>query len=201
LEISAIEEMRAGRDLKLHVIVTGFGKRGLETTWGYFREYEATIPRSKWMDLLAGARFLDHVHVAVSAKGSRRVEQGAKYLRAALDHHARGDYAEVAQTCRKAIEEIGKAGFGKKPPDEVKRFIEHQSPRLYTIEERTAVVRMAALLLLHSGSHAGEEERRWQREDSELALALAAALLQVAPSRLASAEPPASPGPPQNAGE
>jgi len=48
---------------------------------------------------------------------------------------------------------------------------------------------MAGLLFLHSGAHAGEEERRWRREDAELALALAGALLQVAPSRLANAEP------------
>lgn len=189
LEITAIEEWRAGQDLKLQVNIAGFGKQGPQTTWSYFRQHDTTVPRSKWMDMLAGVRFQDKVHVAVSARGDRRTEEGAKYLRTAIDHHARADYSNVAQTCRKAIEEIGTAGFGRKPPKEVKDFMLHQDPRKYTLEDRAAIVKMAAVLLMHAGAHAGEDERRWQRADAELALAMTAGLLRVAPSRLSTAEP------------
>lgn len=189
LEMTMIERWRDHENLNLKVIVSGFGKRGSESIWGYFREHDATIPRSQWTDTLGRIQYLDHVHLAVSASGNRRIEEGSKYLRDAITHHTRSEYAVVAQTCRKALEEIGTAGFGKKSPKEVKDFFHHQDPRLYDLEERTAIMRMAAMLLVHSGAHAGEDERRWTRADAELALAVTAALLQVVPTRLKNAEP------------
>jgi hypothetical protein len=187
-EISAIEKWRDGRDFMVRVNVVGAGKRGTFLTWSYFNEYNGSIPRSVWHDMLVGARFEEHVHLAIPATGDARVKEGLNYLRAALDHHARGSYSDVAQTCRKAIEEIGKAGFGRKAPQDVKALFLHQDPKKYTLEERAAIILTAATLLVHSGSHAGEEERDWRRADAELALATTAALLQVAPSRLTNTE-------------
>lgn len=188
IEMAAIEEWRDGADLKVQVNITGFGRRGGQVTWSYFRQHDEIIPRSKWIDTLGTAKFIDKVHLAVAVTADKRIKEGAKYLRDAINHHARGDYSNVAQTCRKAVEEIGLAGFGAKPPAEVKKFLKHQDPTTYSLEERAAIVQTAALLYLHSGVHAGEEERRWRRTDAELALALAAALLQVAPARLATTD-------------
>jgi hypothetical protein len=195
-EIAAIEKWRDGRDFRVKVNVVGAGKRGTFFTWSYFNEYEGSIPRSVWHDLLVVARFEEHVHLAVPATTDARVQEGLRYLRAALDHHARGSYSDVAQTCRKAIEEIGKAGFGQKAPQDVTAFLLHQGSKKYTLEERAAIVLMAVKLLVHSGAHAGEEERDWRRVDAELALATTAALLQVAPSRLANTEPSSATLPP-----
>jgi len=50
------------------------------------------------------------------------------HLRAAIEHHAHGDYSDVAQTCRKAIEAIGQTGFGRKAPKEVAEFLRVKSP-------------------------------------------------------------------------
>lgn len=188
LEMTAIESFRGEEDLRFQVNVFGFGRRGQESKWDYFRQYDARIPRSEWMDTLARMHYLDHVHVAFPVDGDPRVEAGAQYLRTALAHRVRNDYAAVAQTCRKALEEIGTAGFGKKSPKEVKDFFHHQDPRNYSLDERTAIMRMAAMLLVHAGAHAGEDERSWTRADAELALAVTAALLQVAPTRLKNAE-------------
>jgi hypothetical protein len=191
VEIAAIEEWRDDRDLKVQVNVAGFGKRGLTVTWDNFREYTGNIPRSEWFDMLASARLLDMVHLVVPAQEDARLKDGVMHLRAAIEHHAHGDYSDVAQTCRKAIEAIGQTGFGRKAPKEVAEFLRGQEPKQYSLEERAAIVQVAAMLLVHSGSHAGEEEKKWRRADADLALALTAGLLRVAPSRLADPEPEA----------
>jgi len=189
VEVAAIEKWRDGRDLSVTVNVDGFGSRGTFVTWRYFDEFNGRIPRSEWSDMLAAAHFLDSVHLAVPATGDRRVSEGTKYLREALGQHVRGDYASVAQTCRKAVEEIGTAGFGQRTPKEVAEFWGNRQEReKYTIGDRTAIILQAAKLLLHAGAHAGPEERNWQRADADLALAITAALLQVAPSRLPNTE-------------
>jgi hypothetical protein len=189
VEMAAIEKWRDGRDLSVTVNVCGFGSRGTFVTWRYFDEFTGKIPRSEWSDMLAAARFLDHVHLAVPATADRRVSEGTKYLREALDQHVRGDYASVAQTCRKAVEEIGTAGFGQRTPKEVTDFWgTRQQREQYPLGDRIAIVLQAAKQLLHASAHAGPAERDWQRADADLALAITAALLQVAPSRLTNTE-------------
>jgi hypothetical protein len=187
--MAAIEKWRDGRDLSVSVNVSGFGSRGTFVTWRYFDEFNGKIPRSEWSDMLAAARFLDHVHLAVPATGDRRLSEGTKYLREALDQHVRGDYASVAQTCRKAVEEIGTAGFGQRTPKEVTEFWGNRQQReQYPLGDRIGIVLQAAKQLLHASAHAGPAERDWQRADADLALAITAALLQVAPSRLTNTE-------------
>lgn len=193
VEIAAIENWRDDRDLQVSVNVAGFGRRGLTVTWSNFREYTGNIPRSEWFDMLATARLLDTVQLAVPEQGDARLKDGVMHLRAAIEHHARGDYSDVAQTCRKAIETLGRTGFGKKAPKEVAQFLRGQEPKEYSLEDRAAIVQVAAMLLVHSGAHAGEEEKKWRRADAELALALTAGLLRVAPLRLPDPEPEAQP--------
>lgn len=190
VEMTKIEKWREGNDLKVIVNVNGLGHRGTFLTWSYFSEFSKTIARSEWSDLLAAAHVLDDVHLAIPVRDDLRVAEGVKHLRTALAQHVRGDYSGVAQACRKAIDELGIAGFSARPPREVAQFIGNRTEREeYTLEDRTAVVLSAAHMLLHSGSHGGPEERRWQRGDADLVLALTAALLQVAPDRLRNTEP------------
>jgi hypothetical protein len=184
VQMAVIEQRRSGADLQIKVIVSGFARKGQQSTWGSFREHSTAIPRSRWIDMLGELGILDKVQLAIPVSGDKRLAEGIKYLRSAISHLARAEYPDVAQTCRKAVEEIGLAGFGAKPPSEVRKFLRGQDPTTYSLEERAAVVQTAALLYLHSGSHAGDEERRWRRVDAELALALTAVLLQVAPTRL-----------------
>ncbi len=193
-ELASIEQWRDGHDLGVHVQVTGVGKRagdGEDLTWSYFREFEQTIPRSKWIDTMTAARRFEEVHLTVTPGTDHRVERALEYLRTGTKAAARTDYPEVGQACRKALEEIDVAGFGRKAPKEVRDFFHHQDPKLYTLEERAAIVRLAAKLYLHSAAHAGDDERAWRAPDADLALALTAAILRVAPQRLPRGEPAA----------
>jgi hypothetical protein len=187
LEIAALEEWRDGRDLDVKILIYGYGQKGSVATWDYFNDYSSTIPRSKWLDMLAQAHLQDKVLLAVPVAGEGRLTEAGKYLRSAIEHHARGEYSAAGQTCRKALEEIGTAGFGLKAPKEVRDFVHHTDPKSYTLEQRVAIIVMAAKMLYNSASHAGEEERDWRRVDADLAMAVTAALLRSAPLRLASA--------------
>jgi hypothetical protein len=201
LEIGAIEKWRDGQNLKAEINVGGFGRRDAFATWSYFGgSGPYAIARSEWADMLKAAGLQDQVHLVVSAGADDRLKEGVKYLRAAVELHGRANYAAAAQTCRKAIEEIGTAGFGQKVPQEVLQFIRHQDQRGYSLQERAAIVLMAATLLVHSGAHAGPDERNWHRADAELALAMTAALLQISPSRLAETETSTSSSKDQSAG-
>jgi hypothetical protein len=187
LEIAALEEWRDGRDLGIKVMIYGFGKKGGVTTWDYFDEHPTTVPRSKWLDMLAQAQLQEKVLVAVPVPADDRLRQAAAYLRSAIGHHARGEYAAAAQTCRKALEEIGTAGFGRRAPKEVRDFVHQQDAKQYSLDDRVAVIMMAAKMFYNAAAHAGDEERQWSRADVDLAMALTAALMRVAPTRLADA--------------
>lgn len=185
MEMTAIEKWRGKEDLHFRISVFGFGKRGTESTWGYFREHAGHMPWSQWRETLARVHYLDQVHLAISAAGDPRVSVGVFHLKEAQEHNIRGDWASVGQSCRKAIEEIGKAGFAKRAPKGVEDFIGDMNTRIkLTLEDRAAIVKLAAHLYVHPAAHGGQEGRRWASEDADLALALTAALLQLAPLRL-----------------
>jgi hypothetical protein len=212
-ELAALEEWRDGSDLKMKVLVRGFGtlnaetkpeQKTTQTKQDQFRELDTEIPRSRWVDLLAELKFREAVHVHVPIDLEARIVASAEKLREALDHHARGDYQGVAQTCRKALEALGQAGFGRRAPRDIENWLgTRQEREMLSLEDRTAVIEMAARLLCHSGSHAGEEELRWRRFDADLLLAITAGLLHSAPHRLQRVEPvpatPASGAPPETA--
>jgi hypothetical protein len=186
-EVAAIEEWRDGRDLEIKTMIYGYGQKGGVTTWDYFNDHKTTVPRSKWIDMLAQAQLQEKVLVAVPIVGEDRLKGAGGYLRSAIEQHARGEYSAAGHTCRKALEEIGTAGFGLKAPKNVRDFVHHTEAKRYSLEERVAILMMAAKMLYNSASHAGEEERDWRRIDADLAMAVTAALLRSAPLRLAGA--------------
>ncbi len=121
-EIAALEEWRSGEDATLKVIVYGSGVKGAEMiSHSYFREHDERVPRSRWSDLLRDLRFRETLHIQVPVGIDSRGDQAGVYLREAMSHRERGDYSAVALSCRKAIEALGQAGFGRKGPKEIVR--------------------------------------------------------------------------------
>jgi hypothetical protein len=69
----------------------------------------------------------------------------------------------------------------------VRDFVHQQDAKQYSLDDRVAVIMMAAKMFNNAAAHAGDEERQWSRADVDLAMALTAALMRVAPPRLADA--------------
>lgn len=188
-EIAAMEEWRDGRDLDAHVIVHGFGHRSSEIVHRYFNEAQATIFRSQWEGLLKAIGFHEYVNVRIPVT-STRVENAAARLREAQEQLDDGDHVAVIHTCRKALEALGQAGFGRRTPKDINGWIrtKRDEEEQYTLEDRVAVLQAAARVLCNLGSHEAKEAARIQRYDADLMLAVTAGLLRAAPYRLASAE-------------
>ncbi|HVZ70956.1 MAG TPA: hypothetical protein VHJ20_01160 [Polyangia bacterium] len=189
VEIAAMEEWRDGSDLDVHVIVHGFGHKGNEIAHRYFNEAQARIFSSQWEGLLKDIKFHEYVNVRIPVT-SGRVAAAAVRLREAQEKLDAGDHVNVVHTCRKALEALGQAGFGRRTPKDINGWIrtKRDEEEQYTLEDRTAVLQAAARVLCNLGSHEAKEAARIQRFDAELMLAVTAGIIRAAPYRLASAE-------------
>jgi hypothetical protein len=96
--------------------------------------------------------------------------------------HARNDgsYAEAMRRCRIALDELKTAGFAGKSPADVARFLQDKAGTM-SQHERLSALRLALQLFLSPTHHANAPEDHYTREDAELAIAMTAALLRLAP--------------------
>lgn len=92
-----------------------------------------------------------------------------------------GGYAEAMRRCRIALDELKSSGFGGKGPTEVARFLQDKAGTM-SQSERLSALQLALQLFLSPTHHANAPEEHYTREDAELAIAMTAALLRLAPA-------------------
>jgi hypothetical protein len=84
--------------------------------------------------------------------------------------------------CRLALDELENAGFGGKAPHDVVHFLAERA-RTLSGSERFSALKVALQVFLSPAHHANAPDEHYSREDAELAIAMTAALLRLAPSR------------------
>jgi len=91
-----------------------------------------------------------------------------------------GRYRNTVQECRIALDAIRTAGFGGRAPDEVAQFLQKNARNL-SQAERFSALQIAMQLFLSPAHHDGVPDEEFSREDADLAIAMTAALLRLAP--------------------
>jgi hypothetical protein len=140
------------------------------------------IPKEQWLAVLKSVDFCDTLIIELrlpstgpenTAKGRRRLVQGV----AARND---GSYAEAMRGCRIALDELKNAGFGGKASSDVATFFQGRAGTM-SQAERFSALQLALKLFLSPAHHATAPDEHYTREDAELAIAMTAALVRLAP--------------------
>jgi hypothetical protein len=140
------------------------------------------IPKEQWLAVLASVGFCDAIltELRLPTSGPEATRAARAQLVKAAHARDEGRYRNTMQACRIALDGLKNAGFGGRRPEEVARFLQ-QNARKLSQAERFSALQVAMQLFLSPAHHDGLAEEELSREDADLALAVTATLLRLAP--------------------
>ena len=144
---------------------------------------EFGIPKEQWLAVLKNVGYCDTLltELRLPTTGPEATAPGRQRLAKAVNARNDGSYAEAMRGCRIALDELKNAGFGGKAPQEIVKFLNDKAGSL-TQAERFSSLQVALQLFLSPTHHANAPDEHYTREDAELAIAMTAALLRLAPT-------------------
>lgn len=194
--LGAFEEFRDGRSFELvmtlvaHPLLVvqysgtapGLDVRPTSVTFPF------KVPQEQWLTLLKAVGYCDTLltELALPTTGPDATRAGRQRLVQAVSARNEGSYAETMRRCRIALDELKNAGFGGKAPSDVAKFLQERAGSL-TQSERFSALQLALQLFLSPAHHANAAEEHYSRGDAELAIAVTAALLKLAPQHVLNA--------------
>lgn len=145
--------------------------------------YAFKVPQEQWLALLKSVGYCNTLvtELRLPTSGPEATAKGRERLAQAVSARNDGGYAEAMRRCRIALDELKNAGFAGKAPAEVARFLQDKAGTM-TQAERFSALQLALQLFLSPTHHANAPEEHYTRADAELAIAMTAALLRLAPA-------------------
>jgi hypothetical protein len=145
-------------------------------------DYSFAVPKEHWLAVLRDLGFCQSVVLELSlpVAGPSTMTEGRARLMQAVNARNDGSYAETMRRCRIALDELKKVGFGGKAPTDIAKFLQEKAGSL-TQGERFSALQLALQLFLAPAHHANAPEEYYTRDDAELAIAMTAAILRLAP--------------------
>lgn len=188
--LAALEIARDGGPLELVMTLTAYPfvitqyQRyapgvGIQPT---FDIYTFKVPKEQWLAVLKSVGYSDTLlrELQLPTSGPEATAQGRQRLVQAVQARNDGGYAEAMRRCRIALDELKTVGFAGKAPAEVARFLQDKAGAM-SQGERFSALRLSLQLFLSPPHHANAPDEHYTREDAELAIAMTAALLRLAP--------------------
>jgi hypothetical protein len=180
----ALETVRDGGALEFEMglVAVAHMARSEESMQRMWHEFRFAVSRDDWTELLKDVGFCDTLvtELRLPTTGPEATAKGRDRLKAAVNDRDNGSYAGTMRQCRIALDELKNAGFGGKAPQEVAQFLQANAGSMTQVE-RFSALQLALQLLLSPAHHAGALDEEYSREDAELAIAMTAALLKMAP--------------------
>lgn len=155
-----------------------------------FDTYAFKVPKEQWLALLDSVGYCDTLltELRLPASGPDVTAQGRQRLVQAVQARNDGGYAEAMRRCRIALDELKAEGFAGKAPADVAKFLQDKAGTM-SQAERFSALHLALQLFLSPTHHANAPDEHYSREDAELAIAMTAALLRLAPQWASASEP------------
>lgn len=140
------------------------------------------VPKEQWLAVLKSVGHCDSIltEVRLEAGGPESTSVGRQRVVNAVNARNDGRYRNTVQECRIALDALRTAGFGGRAPDEVAQFLQKNARNL-SQAERFSALQVAMQLFLSPAHHDGVPDEEFSREDADLAIAMTAALLRLAP--------------------
>lgn len=186
----ALEAARDGGPLELVMTLTAYPfvitqyegyapGVGIQPT---FDTYAFKVPKEQWLAVLKSVGYCDSIltELRLPTKGPESTTVGRQTVVNAGNARNDGRYRNTVQECRIALDALKTAGFGGRAPDEVAQFLQKNARNL-SQAERFSALQIAMQLFLSPAHHDGVPDEEFSREDADLAIAMTAALLRLAP--------------------
>lgn len=147
-----------------------------------FHTYAFKVPKEQWLAVLKSVGYCDSVltELRLPTSGPESTSVARQRVVNAVNARNDGRYRNTVQECRIALDALKTAGFGGRAPDEVAQFLQKNARNL-SQAERFSALQIAMQLFLSPAHHDGEPDEEFSREDADLAIAMTAALLRLAP--------------------
>lgn len=145
-------------------------------------QFAFKVPVEDWLSTLRNVGFCDSLitELKLPSNGPDATTEASSRLKQAVGARNSGEYGDSLRRCRIALNELASAGFGGRAPREVAAFLKEKAGTL-TPTERYSALKLALELFLSPAHHANAPEEHYSREDADLALAMTAALVKLAP--------------------
>lgn len=146
-------------------------------------KYEFRVPMESWVAVLRAVGYSDVLisELRLHTDGPGSTAAGRRRLQSAAAARNAGSYAEPMRQSRMALDELKTAGVGGRAPAEVVRFLQERAGTLSALE-RFSVLQVALKLFASPGHRANSPNESYIREQADVAVAVAAALLKLAPA-------------------
>lgn len=140
------------------------------------------VPKEQWLALLENVDYCETLvtELRLPTGGPESTSVGRQRVANAVHARNEGRYRSSMQECRIALDALETGGFGGRAPDEVARFLQKNARKL-SQSERFSALQIAMRLFLSPAHHDGVPDEELSREDADLAIAITAALLRLAP--------------------
>ena len=147
-----------------------------------FAKYSFKVPKEQWLALLESVGYCDTLltELRLPSLGPEATAQGRQRLAQAVQSRNDGGYAEAMRQCRIALDVLKTGGFAGKAPADVDRFLKDKAGTM-SQAERFSALHAALQLFLSPTHHANAPDEHYTREEAELAIAMTASLLRLAP--------------------
>lgn len=144
--------------------------------------YAFKVPKEQWLAVLKSVGYCDSIltELRLVASGPESTRVGRQRVVNAVNARNDGRYRNTVQECRVALDALKTAGFGGRAPDDVAQFLQKNARNL-SQAERFSALQIAMQLFLSPAHHDGVPDEEFSREDADLAIAMTAALLRLAP--------------------
>lgn len=140
------------------------------------------VPKEQWLAVLKSVGYNHSIltELRLPTSGPESTSVGRQTVVNAVNARNDGRYRNTVQECRIALDALRTAGFGGRAPDEVAQFLQKNARNL-SQAERFSALQVAMQLFLSPAHHDGVPDEEFSREDADLAIAMTAALLRLAP--------------------
>lgn len=140
------------------------------------------VPKEQWLAVLKSVGYCESIltELRLPTSGPESTSVGRQRVVNAVNARNDGRYRNTVQECRIALDALKTAGFGGRAPDEVAQFLQKNARNL-SQAERFSALQIAMQLFLSPAHHDGVPDEEFSREDADLAIAMTAALLRLAP--------------------
>lgn len=144
--------------------------------------FQFQVPKEQWLAVLKSVGYCDSIltELRLPTSGPESTTVGRQRVVNAVNARNDGRYRNTVQECRIALDALKTAGFGGRAPDEVAQFLQKNARNL-SQAERFSALQIAMQLFLSPAHHDGVPDEEFSREDADLAIAMTAALLRLAP--------------------
>jgi hypothetical protein len=182
--LTEFESLRDGRNFELELALDALAViSNSEEPVSLTRDtYPFPISHEDWANVLQQVGYCETLvtELRIPTSGPDSTASGRKRLGAAVAARNNGSYAEAMRICRISLDELKQAGFAGKAPQDIAEFLQ-QNAGTMSQAERFAALQVALKLFLSPASHANAPDEEYSREDAELAIAMVAAMLRLAP--------------------